>query len=937
MNLNKYKFNPNLAVKDVLNQLKDKGVSLVEPTTPFALQTELNVTSGVNAITEYNSILRKLYPVLATTRGELNYHLAELDYEVGYSYGANATISLLVNVNDIKANGYKADVADNFVTISIPEYSTLTIAEYIFTLFNKVNLRYYDNGLVYVTKEPSTNNNTHGDKGEEVLKAAIITDNSNSRWIKVDIPAIQLERKHYSFTNSTDTFYIKKKFNNNLSKVDIIADTGKGVKLLNKTYNNIVYDPATPTAYVDIQGDEIAIAIPSIYTNNIISDIEVNIFTTNGAVSVLGDNYLIDDYLFTLYEKSSSFEVQAASKCNPIGYLATNCIGGRNQQNIDAIRDNIIYGATKVNNIPITFKELEEVADRDGFRLHTISNLITKRAILATRSITTSSTVAEQDSYMMDIQLLLSSYTDSDDIKLIDKNIVIKDNTMIKKGVFNRFMHKEEIDDFKIMSSRTKKETLNTYKYFYTPYLYNIVIDKEFSLYAYDLVNPYFTTSNTISKRVDKVEAYIAVKNIKRTSTGWAITIKLNGSPEFKKINTTKVKIAIKLNTVDGKTIDYYIPIDNEYVGALDITTNYKLITKKESLITITNGNITGESNLIPLDLVADVQIYTVDNQLTPSDYDLTNKVNDGISVNTQVISVTKLLGKLGIELKYLHNVIDVKYSNRKYVTYDTDIPLVYKQDVYKDYDGSILNLVDTNNDGKCDKVEYNLLHKKGDPVVDQSGNQVKEFKKGDIKLVDGKPVINYVDGISYIVTIPVLSYMYKAATDTAIAKHNNDKIKLLTSMINTTTGKLNTKLMENTVIYFTANKTLEPISVITDTRLNKLDKLPAIIEPIVNIYHTDASNIDMVNEIMLKNVIGNKLRQMLDNKKISLPVLEKELTDYLNSSMGANITSIKVKGIGIDYYIYNDINRASIARELTDMDNGSTVSFKMELNIVAI
>ena len=174
------------------------------------------------------------------------------------------------------------------------------------------------------------------------------------------------------------------------------------------------------------------------------------------------------------------------------------------------------------------------------------------------------------------------------------------------------------------------------------------------------------------------------------------------------------------------------------------ISTSHRIFEIEDtSFIELTNLDLTNVDDVSSLSLLEQDfdLVYLSRNKPTVWSLDYPPELVDveSTSLNAFILTHETMRLNLGTYLKYLWTETRTFFYGNEYATYQYDVPLLYEEDVYEidPETGSIFRFVEDT----C-AIEYLLKHHKGDPVLDENGNPLYRYRRGDVILgPDGLPI----------------------------------------------------------------------------------------------------------------------------------------------------------------------------------------------------
>jgi len=947
-NLINYIYDPNKVQYTILDNImlaSNQAYTLTDPTNPFNMLLEATVVSSANAAIQMKNTLKKQYPDLATDKNSL-YHFLTDDLLINmFAIPSTAKIVFYLNTIEIKQNGVRP-VNTNYIHVTIPEFTEVTVANTNFTLLNDIEVRLYDDGTIFAQQLPS--NNGLATNTNTILTTAVINDNQNVSWVIVEADIKQVTRKilqdtivagnGYSVTTELTNQYVSSEISYKN------AQTNGEFLNLNKTHSEEFIDPYVPTVFISNTDTEVTYKIPDVYLINDTISGSINIvqYESKGKIYIPINKYNLADYTVKLGNTGKNDSTAIMSNITLLANSAYPVDGGVDTLPMEVLRDSIIYNTTGGIDLPITDYDLQQKAMYMGFEIFKVLDVITDRLYTASKNLPTI------DSNLLNTRANIFFNTATFILSELDttSNVILtKDFFIIKSGsVFLDNNGKISIlNDYEMnkLNSITIAEKVFYYrdkKYYFTPYYYIVdKIDTNISSRIYDLDNPKINNIVVESKN-NNITNSISLDKIKveKTSNSYRITISVIGDKTLSTINQNSLYIQLGIPlSVGGVMVYYYGAYDFSNNSIIfEIDTNFYI--DSNNYLHILNGESVLYNKVIDLVSTAEVIIYTKDSSIIDTTNFLKDNLYDYAGVTAVFIkqNINLLLGK---NLKYIWNKISNSYTERKYKQYTYNVPMLYKEDVYAtDPDtNSIFTPVDTKGNGTYDSIQYNLIHHKGDPVLDSEGKPVYEHKIGDIVLKDNLPVIDQDAGVVRYIDICMIEYEYKLATTPAYMNYltliYNDVNSWLLDII----PEFNQKTLENTTILYKSYNSNKNIKISVN---NIIYSIPYVVRPVVDIYTTVKSYTELEIKHMLK-IIGQVLHDQLDRSTISHTDIKDEIIKLLgNEIVGATISGLDNVGNLEVFNIVDKTARLVLDKKLSiNTNNDLIVDYNITLVIHVI
>ena len=941
-------YDPTRIQKVLLDDMDANGtVSITDTNNPFMMLLEASVMTSSNTALEAINLIRKIHPSLAITPDELYKHLSDVEITGMFATPATAMITFLINTVDLRNNGYKAP-GSNYTETTIPKYSEVIVMDTTFTLLNDIIIRYYDEGRVYVESlynDMEISLNTIG-----VVTTAFSSDNDGGSWITFDIPMKQVKRlKHSATTIRGDKFKYQQTLTNQYYHTIATysnSSTGNLPVTLNKTMNEEYINPLSPCVTINLMDTEVMYKIPDVYniSLNVNGAIIIETYETKGNIDLPIHKYPASEFKIIRPDETPDNESKA-SWSNIVGVCLARLpvSGGSNTMSIEDVRKSIVFKTTGTNELPITRHQLDKRVSYDGFNLFKSKDVITERLFVAAKNLpepTTALLNARQDLFFNTVELKLDIISGSRFVYLKDDIFIIKSGAIFREvnGIVSLITDTE----YNYIKALTDIEKINYFRdsqYFITPYYY--IINKEEAntkcrVYTSDspkLNNLKITTKNTSVKQSVNVSGL----NIFKTYNGYRIAFTLVGNDDYKLLDPSKLhgqlSIPIKgsdVNIYFYSNYNYLADNDEDKLLTFDIDTS--LFLDSDNYLEITNGVSALRSNFVNILTKATLHLYTYDSALNDDTKYLVSEINSTASSKLTVLTKQTLDIEFGNELEYIYNKMFTSYTDRKYKKHQVDVPMTYEKDVYaKD---PVTGRIFTCNPDKT--ISYNIIHHKGDIVVDEDNNPVYKCRKGDVILdVDGKPVIDTTSGIVRYLDICMFEYIFYVANTTPHLNYNELCLDTVNSWLLTNLPDINSRLLDNTLISFKSYKSCKNIQI---TSNNVVYSIPYNVKPSITLY-TNKLTYSPEETIKIKNDIGKIIHRHLDKEVVYLDNIKSDIKAVLDNNIGGiKISNLDNIGNLETLTLTDKSTRLSINKyiDLTK-DNKLIVNYDIDLKFITM
>jgi hypothetical protein len=919
-----------MTILEYIDKASNNTLSISDPTNPFTMLLETAAVTSAAAAIEHRSVVRKLYPNLATAPSELLHHLSDIELANMFAVPAEANIVFYVSVADLAAKGYREKNADFLETV-IPKYTEVNVLGTIFTLLNDISVRLYNNGSVFVEQIYNNEDIAVNDLG--ILNSSIITNTNQVPFIIFETKLKQVKRNVFTGsiiagegfnklqTITNDYFYSVVTYKN--------AATNNISTKLYKSHNEEYINPLVPTVFIAINDKDILYRVPDVYIvdGTVSGTIMIETYETQGKMYLPINKYTPQDFKITLGNSSST---PASSTITNIPVLANSrdvVDGGVNSISLVELRDSIIQNTTGDIDIPVTFNAIKRSMSFNGFEVYKALDIITERLYIAVKNtpeMDSSLILSRQDLFFNTVTLELNNLLNNSKIynDMANDVLIIKSNTVFRE-VNNvvTVVSDADLSNIKNMANSEKVLYFKDKNYFFTPYYYIVdQVESAIKTRVYDLDNPVIDNLKISGKNTNitpncNINSFTVIK----TDSCYRIMINLVKNAEFNNLNLNNVKAQLKIPLL-GNSTNVFIEGDTYvsdgtggysryvyninsgataesllYIG-FDISTD--LYINNDNYMLITNGASDIYTKLISLKSDIMFYVYTNDSGVSDASKYLLNELYKPIA-DSVVISRESATLTLGNRLDYIWNRMYTTYTDRKYKKHAVAQPMVYEEDVYVidplTGTGAVVVVDGT--------ISYVIQHHKGDPVLDANNLPVYKYQAGDIVLENNLPVIDKVSGIIRYIDIFMLEYEYYLANSLSYKNYLGLTMDLVNSWLTTDLPAINNKMIENTEVLLRSYKTTKNVGIKLN---NVVSTMRYNVAPIVVLYTTKTNYTSTELEAM-KNDIGTIIHKYLDNTLISLAEIKLDIINTLgNGVIGVKLTGLDDFG-GLESFTIND------------------------------
>jgi hypothetical protein len=959
--LETYKFNPPAIQRvglDVLRNIYDGNIDIVDATNPFVYCMEATAVNTAAFMIQNEATTRRLYSAAAVTMDDLYLHMSDKDHIGQHATPSKATFKLLLNKTELLSRMI-LDSSTGIKKIRIPRNTVFYASDIPFSLQYPVDIRQPAHGGLqasYVVDKVSPLK-TLTTNTIEVLELRS-SDGASYIQIELEVDQFFVEQRTNDVSAVsgltteiplTDSFYHLRCFVQNND------NTYTEIKVV---HTSQVYDPFTVTAVVKVLENTVQVTIPSVYTTTgkITGKLRMDVYQTKGSLTTSLGTYKAEDFKadwINLDENDDDIYSTAISNFRSmVIYSTTDVNGGSSAASFIELKNKVIRNTIGSLNVPITNVQLEDELLQEGYEITKNVDTITNRIYLATRALpkpTDETILTAAASTVSRVQMTLKEADNIYGARDNGKRVTLTSKTLYqnKEGI-TRPLTEIEFNSLNSLPVLQKSLDVTAGNYYYSPFTY--VLDATLSTFearAYFIDNPFINNKSFVSENASAgyQVSIDSSYSISKNESGYVVDIVTKSSDDFKNLDDSNVhvRLAFKphnqtqkvylIGSLKGKTSS------NERLYSFELNTNYDIDLDDKMVFTNTSGSESAVDIKGSLNLDCDIYFCTtaqVSNTWTYSPLDDEIKTF-GLPESAYAISNERLNVTFGYRLKGLWSLSRSNINAAPYQVYLTDIPAYYKADVYEvdPLTGAAFTVDDQGN------LVYNILHKRGDPILDTNGDPVYEHRKGEVIYdEDGNPSIvpGYERDLLRLIDILTVEAPYYFAIPEDFNSTTNYRAiiaKTLNKWITEDIPSFNERLLDKTEIYFYPKVTAGDIDVLTDS--NEVTTISAsqsfIVKLLVspNVYN-DSALLSALREITTKTIDSS-----LQGKTVSVSNMESSLL----AAYGNDVIAAEVYGLGglnthTTFTVLDNSNRCSIRKRLAALpDNSLTVEEDITIEFI--
>ena len=924
-------------VLNAVDAFRTGELTIPHPGNPFSLLLEMAASVAASTSIRDSLALRAMYPILAQTQEDLYRHMADVDYLGRFATPSELYIRLMF------AKGELIQLAQtvpgtNIRKLIIPRHSKVLINDVEFTLSYPIEIRVMAHGGLTIVYDTVVEN----DLGPLETNLVDWNETNLAGTVYVQIVAkfqqYKLAVKHDTLSNTTgfnksydlvDSFYYCRVYG-------VYSDGSR--KQIKTTHSDQVYDPKVPTALLTVENNRLAVEIPQVYFNRglLPGGVDIEILTTKGELAMTTVDFPANAFVMTWGDSYN--EVGDATYSAPLTSVAQWQVwsddvttGGTNGLTFEALRERTIANANQTN-LPITDAQLAARLQLRGYDIILSLDNVVRRVYLATRRLEAGSSGFTTGAGCV-IDTLTTSYTELVALPTVVNNgdrITITPGTLFKYGNgLPKVMSTYDLATLNALPTDRRIATINAGGYAYTPLHYVLdVTNKAFDLRPYYLDDPLLEARRFIQEN-DTLQLFVSTLRYRafRDSRGFVIQAVTESDEAYKAIPAENLHAQLYFKPVNESDLAY---LNGELVGTLDGEFVWEFVIE-------TRLDITRDDHLF----LDNFTMYTTDPKsfraelshtfgivYAVSDYDIAGSVASEIDnvlgshvlpLSARGLTHEQFSLQFGYSLKQLWSNARTVAGSLTFATHDRDIPMTYPSTVFVKENGQPVLTLDA--DGK---PQYQVLHRKGDPVI-VDGEIQYLFRKGDVIVDDetGEPVavenrqtlrqidLLFVDGVYHFATAEK-DRVYKATIPEMVVNYLRKDLAALQPV-----------LLERTSMYLWPKRTLGPVTIITKD--GQKTTIPAGLEFKVTFYLTPEN---YVND-ELRTALTATTRRIINDTLLQAQVGTDDIIVAIKAAVDKDIVAVAVDNLGPNkdipaYTAIDEATRCTVRRRLRARADGT-------------
>lgn len=833
----------------------DGPVSLNNAGTPFINLYEMNAVMTAMQMRENIAQLSNIYPSLTTTEDELAHHMTFKDFIGRWAFPSKTEFTIGLPLQEVMDNAI--DVGDGSGTrkLTIPGMSRISVSGSNFTLQYPIDIFImkhdsisvqYDLSRISPLYTPSTSRleGTWTNKINnvdmlyipfEIYQFSIVSQSTT-------ISGVAGFRQEYSFDNK---FFMVRCYRS----VGTQGSTATAWEEINVTFSDVTYDPTRPTvvAQVDPHNQRVTVEVPQIYLSSgmLANQIRIDIYTTQGALDLTLESFKSQSFAANWVNPDVTSDIDPKGfggrmgKFTSIYFNADKPLsGGHDGLTFNEIRERVILRSTRTEGPPTSDLQISNLFKDSGFSKTTVIDDVTDREFLATKLLPKPEISKEAVTTNDTLQFAVSSLgavvqaqsINLNELSLVDtvvdngERLTVLPSTLysLDNGKLNIVpdVYVKQLKNTSLTPVDQLVNTVNGANYYYTPFFYvHDISANEYEIRPYSLDKPEVVRKYAIaSNNTLGISAAISEYSLTLMPdySGWRYIFAIAATEGLKDLAPDQVKFQMSyydevsnFRTIFNGTLLSAIdittgkPVDNRYVFEVIVPTNWDV--NKDDQIRVGLG-----SSRAPLlsswDMVVFLKDYfpigavrtTIESAYNPGLLPDYNPDSTYVGLVQEQLSV-----KIGYHVNWLWKRANSTIEEWMYERYTEDIPAYYTMTIYETTPAGDPVFV-MNPEGTA--LTQVVIHKEGDPILDELGKPKYAHYKGELKLdpVTKQPILVEGErGIMRNFDLVLLDGKYYFATADSTLDYRNKMEQTLVNWNNGIIDELNNVAINETRIYF--------------------------------------------------------------------------------------------------------------------------------------
>ena len=909
--------------------------NVVNATNPYAYLVEVNCATAAAVATNHGDLITLIYPQHANDQETLYRFMSDRAYVGRFATPSSAPFRMAIRKEEILARAVQVGTS-KVKKLVIPRNTRVKVAGVDFGFQYPIEIRILPHGglqIVYNVDKLSP---------LETLTSNVVdwklVDSPAGEFVIIDVVLQQFTLDHRTEVLNSATGFVKRyDFVDNYYHCRVFHsyDAVNWVEM-QTTHSQQVYNPTKVTAALRVVNNQLRVEIPQIYfsTGLVRSNLRVDIYTTKGPLSMALEGLPLHEFVTSWYDYDND---DNGIYTAPLSLIAEFTVfseggtsGGTAEIDFETFRDRVVSNGQTTGD-EISPAQLEVALGKKGYGVVKNIDQITDRIYLATRSLPNPQKNQIVSGANCCINLLNSKIEDlvlHDTVVDNTGRVTLLPSTLYKfsDGVVQLCSNQERRSLLGYVNSNPDllANTVNQNDYIYSPFHYVLDMTQEFFA-----CRGYYLEASKIDGRrfiaeneTAEVEIASGAYDLRRTEYGWDLFVVTRSGKSYQDLKDNQVFCQMAIQPVGESSLAYLngelvAMQEKERVWRFQIETNYD-VDHLHSL-SLTNFRMFGNSpSTVAVKLGVDFEIFhIVSPDAVPATFEKSSTdalIGDEI-LPPGVVAVVheRLTVHLGSELKNLWSNARTVVTEEDYVRYQENVPAYWEENEYeRDAATGAINWT-VKADGT---LEAKLLHAKGDPVVLDDGTPVWKYQVGEVKLVDGKPVLKDPRGLARHVELFFLEGSLYFATDGADLEYRNSLAGNVVEFLEKDIAKFSRSALERTELFYYPPRTLGQTKAIV--RDGVVDWIPSSLSFNLRFY----LGATQYNNMALRDPQAATAKRVIANALTRSEFSLSQVNDEIREALGSDRVPIDIEPLGAKkdlttFTLYDDSSRCGVRHRL--------------------
>lgn len=941
--INEVRYNPaaiQRRVFDTLEQVSNGEVDVVDPSNPFVFLLEASSVLTSASMEEAENLTRQLYPSMALTEDELYLHMSDQDYVGRFSSPSRTMFTVLFNKEELMQRA--VDVGENGVRkITIPRNTEFQVSDYTFTMEYPIDIRVMPYGGLQVVYDVSKVSPLQT-LASNVVDWGIVKLKGDD-YLRLQIPVNQFKvSPHYAHltksTNYSKTFSLEDPF----YYCRAYRAGQNGWVEIRTTHTDQVFDPNNPTVVLKVTGGKLAVSVPQVYISNRTLDGELrfDIYTTKGPVDIILDSYEINAFSAQwrdIAREDNRYSAPLNVFTSMAVYSDAVVTGGSAGLTFLELRERVMTNSLGNSQIPITNNQLTARLANMGYQAIKDIDNVTNRIFLASRRLPSpksNNTVGGAACMVGTLQGTFEELGKYDGVMANGNRMTVTSGALFYRdnGV-TRLVPNNVKDELSTLAGNALVNHINDNRYLTTPFHYVLDGDRDyFDVRAYYLDDPSITQREFVEENVSLGMSVVTDQmTVLKKDDGYRLQIVTRSGDLVKELDDEEVYVQLSYRPpnerrdvyVNGKLIkrtkDERV-FEFRLNSRFDVTADNHLMLDSFTMypdeIKPYRANLSTAFNLV---------YYIADGKLPDTREPLKFKGAE-FMIGAPVTGATweKVTVKFGDWLEGFWENSRTVVSSQAYLTYEQDVFAVYEENVYQRDPVTGTIDVSLNENGE---VSYEVLHRKGDPVLDDDGNEVIRHFKGETVMDDsGSPIVANDRGLLREWDMFFFDARYRFATRQSDVSYLKEVPRTLVGWLGTDLKEFRAWALEKTEIFLYPLRTMGSAeAIVGEGEVKRVDLEQGFT---VTFYQTR----EKYDDPFVRETLTNVAKEVLCDALLKPQITLNDIISKMTAQSGEDAIACDVEGLGgeldlMALTLRNETERCSVRKRLErTLDGGYEV-----------